>query len=167
MIRYALGCAAGHDFESWFPSSGAYDEQAGRGLVTCPVCDSAEITKRIMAPSVARTDKGAAGLPLAPGPGQPAEPVATEPPATDAAQPLALLSDAERHMRALLKAVREHVTRTAEHVGPRFADEARRIHTGEVEHRSIYGEASAADARALLEEGIEIHPLPVLPEDRN
>lgn len=168
MIRYALACAAGHEFESWFPSGRAYDEQAGRGLVTCPVCDSAEIAKRIMAPSVARTGKAPSPEP----PASPAEPaggpaVQESPAAPEPPQPVALLSEAERHMRAVLRAVREHVTRTAEHVGPRFAEEARRIHSGEVEHRSIYGEASPADARALLEEGVEIHPLPILPEERN
>ena len=70
-------------------------------------------------------------------------------------------------MRAMLKAMREHVTRTAENVGGRFADEARKMHYGETEHRSIYGEANAADAKALLEEGIEFHPLPLVPDDRN
>ena len=70
-------------------------------------------------------------------------------------------------MRAMLRAVREHVVKTAEHVGERFPDEARKMHHGEIEHRSIYGEANPAEVRALLEEGVEIHPLPPAPDDRN
>ncbi len=148
MIRYALACEQAHEFESWFPSSGAYDAQAARGLLTCPYCGSTKIDKQIMAPRLARAEK---------------EPVAAAGPD----QPMALLSERERAIRAMLKAVREHVMKHAEHVGDRFPEEARRIHYGEVEYRSIYGEASPAEARELLEEGIEVHPLPVIADDRN
>jgi hypothetical protein len=80
---------------------------------------------------------------------------------------MAILSEHEQQIRTMLKALREHVTRNAEDVGERFANEARKMHYGETEHRSIYGEANLQEAQALWEEGIEVHPLPILPEDRN
>lgn len=153
MIRYALACDARHEFESWFPSSQSFDEQAARGLVSCPACGSGRVEKRIMAPSIARTDKAALPASVAP--------------VSEAPEPVALLSEAERGMRAMLKALREHVTANAEDVGPRFAEEARLIHHGEAEARSIYGQASPAEARALMEDGIDVAPLPILPDDRN
>ena len=149
MIKYALACDQAHEFESWFPSSEAYDEQRKRGFVTCPVCQSPKVEKQIMAPRLARTER---------------TPVAV---AQEAPQPMAILSEREREFRAMLRAIREHVTKNAEDVGDRFPDEARKMHYGEVEHRSIYGEASLADARALIEEGIEVHPLPLVPDERN
>ena len=158
MIRYALACNKAHAFESWFPSSEAYDAQRAQGLLTCPVCGSGEVEKQIMAPSVARTDKA------------PAAPVATPtPPVAEAAppQPVALLSEPEQAFRAMLKAVREHVTQNADYVGSGFAEEARKMHYGEIEHRSIYGEANLVEAKALLEEGIEVHPLPIMLDDLN
>ena len=82
-------------------------------------------------------------------------------------QPMAMFSEKEREFRAMLKAFREHVTKNADYVGPGFADEARKMHYGETEHRSIYGEANLAEAKELLEEGIEVHPLPLLPDERN
>ena len=160
MIRYALACDNGHDFESWFPSSASYDAQAERGLVTCPLCGSANVDKQIMAPSLGR--KGSAKAePERPGAPVPAAPVPAAP------APMAILSEREQAIRAMLKAVREHVVKTADYVGGDFADEARKMHYGEIEHRSIYGEANPADAKALIEEGIEVHPIPVLPDDRN
>ena len=149
MIKYALACERAHEFESWFPSSEAYDEQRRRGFVICPVCNSPKVEKQIMAPRVARTDR-------APVPASPAAP-----------QPMAILSEKEREVRTMLRALREHVTQNAQDVGERFPEEARKMHYGEVEHRSIYGEAKLDDAKALWEEGIEIHPLPILPDDRN
>jgi hypothetical protein len=158
MIRYALACDKGHDFESWFRDSAAYDAQARRGLVTCPFCGSAKVDKQIMAPSVGRMDKA----PAAAAPERPPELAMPSAP-----QPMTLLSQPERELRAMVKALREHVTRTADYVGKEFADEARKMHYGEIERRSIYGEAKAADAKALIEEGIEVHPLPVVPDERN
>ncbi|TGE01794.1 DUF1178 family protein [Methylobacterium nonmethylotrophicum] len=154
MIRYALSCDSGHSFESWFPSSDSYDEQVRAGLVTCPFCDSAKVAKQIMAPSLGRTATLAA----------PVEAPASPPPAE---APVSLVSEPERHLRAMLRALHEHVARTADHVGENFATEARRMHYGEIEHRAIYGEASLTEARSLLEEGIAVQPLPVLPDDRN
>ena len=164
MIRYSLVCETGHDFESWFPSGDAYDAQRERGLVTCPVCDSSKIEKALMAPSLGR--KGNAG-PVAAEAATPA-PTATAPDASAAATgPVALMSEKEQAVRQMLRAVREHVTRNADYVGRGFADEARKMHYGETEHRSIYGETDAGEAKALIEEGIEVHPLPPAPDDRN
>jgi len=150
MIKYTLACENAHEFESWFPSSGAFEEQAKRGFVSCPMCSSIKVEKAIMSPRVARTDKAPAANPPAP-----------------ASQPVALLSDKEQQIRAMLKAVREHVMQTAENVGKDFADEARKMHYGEIEHRSIYGEVTPVEARELLEEGVEVHPLPLIADDRN
>jgi len=147
MIKYALACEQAHEFESWFPSSEAFETQRKRGFVTCPYCNSAKVEKQIMAPSVARTDKRAKDAP--------------EP------QPMAVLSERERELRAALRALREHVMKNAENVGKDFVEEARRMHYGETEERSIYGQADLAEAKALLEEGIDVLPLPVVPDDRN
>jgi hypothetical protein len=159
MIRYALTCDQDHTFESWFPSSDAYEAQKKRALVACPFCGSEKVEKQIMAPRVVRTGKETSQGPSLPAPATPDAPPAP--------QPVALFSDKERELRAMVKALREHVEKNAEHVGARFPDEARRMHHGEIEHRSIYGEATPGEARELIEEGIEVHPLPVLPDDRN
>lgn len=162
MIRYALACEAGHEFDSWFPSGESYDMQVARGLVECPACGSAAVGKRLMAPSLrigSPAPEAAAAQPA----GSESGPAGTEP----APQPLAVLSERELALRAMLRAVREQVTQNADYVGKGFADEARKMHYGETEKRSIYGEAHALDAKALLEEGIEIHALPPAPDDRN
>lgn len=156
MIRYALVCEHDHDFESWFPDSAAFDDLAARGLVTCPACGSAKVGKAIMAPQVARTDRDRAP------PAAPAAPVAPEQPA-----PVALLSDKERQLRDMLRALKRHVTENAENVGNSFPDEARRMHAGEIEERAIYGNASPEEAEALRDEGIDVLPLPMLPDERN
>ena len=148
MIKYALACEQAHEFESWFPSSEAFETQRKRGFVTCPYCNSARVEKQIMAPSVARKDKAPEALAPLP-------------------QPVAVLSDKEQEIRAALRALREHVMKNAENVGKGFVEEARKMHYGETEERSIYGEADLAEARALLEEGIDVLPLPVVPDDRN
>src|SRR5687768_18514900 len=101
MIKYALACDQAHEFESWFPSSAAYDEQRRRGFVTCPVCNSPKVEKQIMAPRIARTDR------------------APVPASTPAPQPMAILSEKEREVRAMLRALREHVTQNAQDVGER------------------------------------------------
>lgn len=150
MIRYALACEAGHAFESWFPSSDSYEDQKARGLVSCPVCESSLVEKALMAPSVARTDRGVA-FPV-PSPAEASVPMISEP---------------ERKLRALLRSVREQVVANSESVGTRFPEEARKIHYGETEQRSIHGQASLEEARALIEEGIDVAPIPVLPDDRN
>ena len=167
MIRYALACSKGHSFESWFQNSAAYDKQAKRGLVECPVCGDTKVEKALMAPTLSGTKKrGRPSMPLAmqaPMP-VPSE-VSTATP--EAPTPVAMMSPQEREFRAKLKELREHLTKNADNVGRKFPEEARKMHYGETEHRSIYGEASAEEAKEMHEEGIEFHPLPVLPDERN
>ncbi|MCA3623543.1 MAG: DUF1178 family protein [Methylobacterium sp.] len=143
MIRYALACEAGHAFESWFRSSEDYDSQARRGFVACPHCGSARVEKQIMAPAVR---------------------VREEP---QTMRPVALAEPRDAAMRQMFRAYRRFIEENAEAVGDKFAEEARKIHYGETEERAIYGEASAAEVKELTEEGIEIAPLPVLPDERN
>jgi hypothetical protein len=161
MIRYALTCDRGHAFESWFQNSAAYDTQVKRRLVTCPVCDSTKIEKTIMAPRVSGAKKRDAPAPV---PSMEALPPA---PAPEASAPVAMVSPQEREFRKKLKELRDHLTKNADYVGQKFPEEARKMHYGEIEHRSIYGEASPDQAKDLHEEGIEFHPLPVLPDERN
>ncbi|MGZ3307112.1 MAG: DUF1178 family protein [Xanthobacteraceae bacterium] len=162
MIRYALTCDKGHAFESWFQNSAAFDSQVKHGLVTCPACDSNKIEKTIMAPRISGAKKRSdapAPLPSTDPPGP-----ATTP---DVPAPVAMMSPQEREFRKKLKELREHLTKNADYVGQKFPEEARKMHYGEIEHRSIYGEASPDQAKELHEEGIEFHPLPVLPDERN
>ena len=169
MIRYALACEKGHSFESWFQSSAAYDKQAKRALVTCPVCGSAKVEKALMAPSLASGSAFAEPAMPQPPVASPAPPVPPQlPPATmPPKSPVAMMSPPERELRQKLKELRDHITKNASYVGPRFPEEARKIHYGETEHRSIYGEASPEQAKELHDEGIEFHPLPILPDDKN
>jgi hypothetical protein len=158
VIRYDLRCDKGHAFESWFQASAAYDSQRKRRLVECPQCGSTKIEKAIMAPKIARGRKTIEH-----------EPVAAEAPAavpeTTSTTPLMMAQ--ERELRAKLKELRDHVTKNADNVGDKFPTEARKMHYGDIEHRPIYGEATAEEARALIDEGVEVSPLPTLPDDRN
>jgi hypothetical protein len=140
VIRYALACDQGHEFDAWFGSGDAYDDQARGREIICPCCGSATVTKAPMAPAVR----------------------------TRQAEPPRPLDNAERKKTyAFLKGLRAHLEANAEHVGPAFPEEARKMHYGESEARSIYGEASLEEAKALHEEGIPALPLPPLPKDRN
>jgi hypothetical protein len=147
VIRYNLVCEKGHSFESWFADAKTSDGQLKRGLVACPACNSVKVSKAIMAPSLASVRKTKSRTPES--------------------RPVALLSEKEQEARKLLKAFREHVTKNAEHVGEQFPELARRMHHEEIESRSIYGEAKPDEVRALLDEGVEIQPLPLLPDERN
>jgi hypothetical protein len=164
MIRYALICKRDHAFESWFQNSAAYDKQVKRSLVTCPVCGTAKVEKAIMAPRVSAAAENEIVAPPSPAPAA-SPPAAPQPAAAPA--PVAVMSPPERELRQKLKEIRDHILKNANYVGPRFSEEARKIHYGETEHRSIYGEASPEEAKALHEEGIEFHPLPILPDDQN
>ena len=159
MIRYSLHCEKDHSFESWFQSSSAYDSQIKRKLVTCPVCGSAKVEKAIMAPRI--VSKKGRDNPVAPVPAAPVEAPAPVPESTP------LLMTQERELRAKLKELRDHIVKNADNVGERFPNEARKMHYGDIEHRPIYGEASPDEARSLIDEGVEVSPLPVLPDDRN
>jgi hypothetical protein len=141
VIRYALACPDGHAFEAWFASAGSFDEQRQSGDVLCPQCGARDISKALMTPSVAGTKKKAGDVSLT-------------------ANPPAELAEA-------IRTIRRNLTENAEYVGDRFAAEARRIHFEEAEKRGIYGEANLDDVRGLIDDGVEFHPLPALPEDHN
>ena len=157
MIRYSLHCERGHAFESWFQGSSAYDSQVKRKLVTCPACGSAKVEKAIMAPQIV-SKKGRDSTAAA----EPASPVDVTAPASTP-----LMMAQERELRAKLRELRDHIVKNADNVGERFPNEARKMHYGDIEHRPIYGEASPDEARSLIEEGVEVSPLPELPDDRN
>jgi hypothetical protein len=144
VIRFALHCHEGHDFDAWFSSGASYDEQIEAEAIRCPICGGAEVRKAPMAPAVLR-GKGETGP-------KRASPVA------DAEQ---------RRTYAFLKGLREHLKANAEDVGTNFPEEARKIHYGEAEERNIYGEATTDEAKSLKEEGIPALPLPPLPEEHN
>ncbi len=154
MIRYTLRCDKTHEFEAWFASSDAYDAQAARGLVTCAACGSSHVDKALMAPNVVTARKKAATR-------------ASANAAMPAGQPAPVATSMPPEMLAMLRQVRDHVRANSDYVGNRFADEARKIHYQEAKARTIHGEASLSDVAALHDEGIDIHPLPVLPEDKN
>lgn len=147
MIRYALICDKGHDFESWFSSGDDYEKQVKRGFVTCPICNSPKVQKQIMAPAVGRAGESEAGEP--------------------ATQPVALISEKEKELRAKIKEFREMLMQNSDYVGNRFADEARAMHRGEIERRTVHGEASPDEARSMIEEGVPFLPIPSLPDERN
>ncbi len=161
MIRYALVCDKSHEFESWFADSAAYDKQTKRKLVTCPHCGSDKVEKAIMAPRLASSQNGQPAI-VAPLPNETSSPEAPAEPA-----PVAMISPQEREVRAKLRELREHLIKNADNVGAKFPEQARKMHYREIEHRSIYGIATPDEAKALAEEGIEFHPLPVLPDERN
>jgi hypothetical protein len=162
MIRYSLQCDRRHQFEIWFKNSADHDNQSKRGLVTCPACGSTKVEKALMAPSLGPGTKKrsrAAAPEMAP--------QAPTPAGSETKNPVAMVSPQEREFRAKLRELRDHLTKNAENVGGKFPEEARKMHYGEIEHRSIYGEASPQEAKDLADEGVEFHPLPVLPDDRN
>lgn len=166
MIRYTLKCDDGHEFESWFPSSASYDTQRGRGLVTCPTCNSAQVDKAVMAPSVARTDKGGPAQEPAPESGSASAGAPLGVPAVEAT-PVPMMARPDGELRTLMRQLRDHIVANSDYVGDNFADLARKMHDGEIEHRPIRGEATVDEVKALHEDEVEVFPLPVLPEDRN
>jgi hypothetical protein len=153
MIHYALVCDAGHAFEGWFRSSEDFEGQAGRHLIGCPTCASTGVTRAPMAPNV-RSGRGR-------------EAKDETPPAVPARRPVMVADETQKAMLEAMREIRRKVTENATWVGDRFADEARRMHYGEIEHTGIYGEATAEEVTALADEGVEFQPLPILPEDRN
>ena len=150
MIRYRLQCPKHHEFEAWFGSSTAYDTQAKRGQVSCPDCGSTKVSKALMSPGLATRG----GIERA----RPTETVAAGGESH---------AEMQRKFLAMMQHVRQEVEKHSEYVGPRFADEARKMHLEEVEARSIWGEATLAEARELSDEGIDCLPLPGLPKDHN
>jgi len=140
VISYSLICENEHKFDAWFRSGEAYDAQVKRGIVTCPACGSAEVSKALMAPAVTRTPEK---MPVSAG-------------HPDQAQLLAAMRE-----------LRRKVTSQADYVGDKFAEEARKMHFKEIDARGIYGEATREEVTSLLQEGVEIMPLPALPEEHN
>lgn len=161
MIRYRLQCPKKHEFESWFSSSSAYDRLAKKGQVECPECGSKKVTKALMSPGVAK--RGRVVEPQDIAVAKPEAPVPAPALTAEAAQQ----DEMRRQFHAFIRHVRAEVEKNAEYVGPRFADEARKIHHKETEPRGIYGEATLDEAKELVEEGIDCLPLPRLPEDNN
>jgi len=139
MIKYSLKCDQGHQFESWFQSSAAYETLFEAGHVTCLTCGSDRISKALMAPAVTQTRA-----------------LTSRP---DVADP----SPAPDMPEASIKALKEHVESTSEYVGTDFAKEARAIHDGESDKTAIYGEAKLEDAKKLIDDGIPVAPLPFVP----
>jgi hypothetical protein len=149
MILFKLKCSAEHEFEGWFRDNAAYDRQRARSLIVCPVCGEVEVAKAPMAPHLGRSRREAPEAPPAPKPEAQSAPERGPP------------SPAE--LRRALQELRRQVETNCEHVGPRFADEARRIHRGDAEARGIYGEATPDESRALADEGIEVASIPWIP----
>jgi hypothetical protein len=142
LIRYSLSCEKAHEFEGWFSQSAEFDRQKASGFLTCPVCGSGEVSKVLMAPAVATSRQ------------------------KEGTQALAVSAVQKQAMIKLKEAIQE-IRASSEDVGERFHEEARRIHYGEAEARGIIGQASPVEVKSLIEEGIEIAPLPVLPDDAN
>jgi hypothetical protein len=142
LIRYELSCDNGHAFEGWFGSAADFDRQQTMALVSCPSCGSAHVSKRLMAPSVSTARKKERRLERVAQAGQ---------------------AEMMNKLREVVTAIRA----SSEDVGERFPEEARKIHYGEAEQRGLIGKASLEEVRDLLEEGVEIAPLPVLPDEAN
>ena len=144
MIRYALGCAEGHAFDSWFPDSDAYDRQRKRGLVACPECGDIRVEKAIMAPAVVGGERGPVE--------KPAE---------------VLMDEGRQHARDMIVRLRREIEANSDDVGARFPEVARAIHQGDEPERAIRGKASLKEAKALIEDGVAVMPLPMLADELN
>ncbi len=149
MIHYTLICEAEHTFEGWFRSSDDFDAQAAKGFVSCPTCGSTAIGRGLMAPNV-RSAK-----------------LKDEREETAKRQSVMMPDQTQKMMLEALREIRKKVTENATYVGDKFAEEARKMHHGEIDHQGIYGEATSDEVSSLVEEGIEFQALPTLPEERN
>lgn len=160
MIRYTLICEADHEFDGWFRSSEDFDAQAQRGLVQCAICGSIKVGRGLMAPNVVTSRSRAPVI----------EHVETTPPAAAAPVAQDVVAVADPRQKAIIEALTElkrQVIASSDNVGDKFAEEARKIHYGEAPERGIYGQATGEEAMALIEEGIEVHALPILPDEQN
>lgn len=144
MIKYALACADGHAFDSWFPDSAAYEKQRKRGFVACPECGSTRVDKAIMAPAVVGGERAAVE-----------------------AAPEIVVDDRRARAREFFRRVRREIEANTDDVGARFPQVARAIHLGEEPERGIRGRASPAEARSLVEDGIGVLPMPMLEDELN
>jgi hypothetical protein len=148
MIVFNLQCHKGHGFESWFKDGAAFERQSKRKLVECPACGSVKVQKALMAPRLSGTKKSRKAA-VAAGPAAAVAAMGNDPAVAKAVE-----------LQKELAKLRAHVEKNFEHVGDKFAEEARKIHYGETEHRDIYGEATAEEAEALSEEGVEVARIP-------
>lgn len=139
MIRYRLKCEKGHVFDSWFASSSAYEGLRAAGQVECVICSSTRVEKTLMSPTVSGAEA------------EPAAPTAAASITAPAPQDV---------LAARLAALRRHVEANSDYVGMEFAREARAIHAGEAPDRAIWGEAKLDEAKALIEDGVPVAPLP-------
>jgi len=155
MIRYRLKCKKGHQFDAWFASSAAYERQAKGKQLSCAKCGSTQVAKALMAPKLTKRAAAKEGA---------AKEAARS---REAAKPETHRLAAHGELMAAMRKLRAEIEAKSEYVGPRFPDEARKIHYEEAPARGIHGEATADEAKALSEEGIEFFPLPILPEDHN
>ncbi len=146
MIVYRVVCPTGHEFDGWFRDSSSFGAQVEAGDVVCPWCGANRVTKALMAPHLARNG----AVPSDTSPVAPGE-----------------LAEAQNRVAKAVRKLRAHVETHFDYVGPRFAEEARRIHYGDAEERGIYGEATGAEVKDLHEEGVTVAPLPELPEKAN
>ena len=155
MIVFDLKCVNGHQFESWFRSSDAYDRQVADGLVECPYCGSIDVKKALMAPNVTakgnQESTGSTAQFTGPAPVSAGSAAMTNSPE---------LQKLARQAADAMEKLQKHVEQSCENVGDRFAEEARKMHYGESEERGIYGETSLDEAQELLDEGVDIMPLP-------
>ena len=156
MILYRLRCSKGHEFESWFKDSKTYERQEKKSLIGCAVCGDSKVARAVMSPRIGKKGRAPEAEP-------PAAPVPAPAPTPEQQQMAALTRRMPKELREALTKVRAEVEKNCEHVGDRFAEEARKIHYGESDKRAIYGETSDEEARALAEEGIEFGRLPCLP----
>lgn len=160
MIRYRLQCEKGHSFEGWFQGSEAFDRQVKRKQVTCVRCGSHKVSKALMAPNVVTSERKAKRK-------QPVEAALPAPATSSDAAPAAAIGPEQRELIRRMRKLRDEMLAKSEYVGPKFAEEARRIHAKESEARGIHGEANLEDVRSLVEDGIDVFPVPVLPDDLN
>jgi len=183
VIRYALTCELNHGFEGWFRNSEDFDSQCANALVACPVCGSSDVQKGLMAPAVAtaRTRQAHHEAAKSEATCSPADNAPSETPASAGSAAPEVAAEAQPSQQTMLvprdvqqkeliealRSLRQRVVESSDYVGKSFSEEARKMHYGEAEERSIYGETTPEDAEALAEEGIAVMALPVLPDEKN
>ncbi|MCF6302702.1 MAG: DUF1178 family protein [Devosiaceae bacterium] len=156
MIQYALVCENTHQFEAWFRSAVAYDDQIKMGVVSCPICATSKVNKALMAPAVGRK-----------GNSRSLEKNGDQEKSEGASVSLSAGHPEQKKLQQAIRQLREKITSEADYVGNKFASEARKIHDEKAEPRGIYGEATPEEAASLIEDGVEFMPLPALPEEQN
>jgi hypothetical protein len=134
MILFDVRCSNDHVFEAWFKDSATFDRQRKKKQISCPACGDDKVEKALMAPNVSSKKE-------------------------DSAESARRAASAMKMLYQMRKKIEEN----CEYVGPRFAEEARKIHYEEVEKRDIYGEATPDEAQSLRDEGVEFGEIPWVP----